>query len=90
MARDSETRAEEMERLEEERQRIERRLRRLRVEGHREGGMTLEEFEEMSSSERRQLKEDDPELWDALMAAKQEEGEAALGVDHGPLAGRRR
>lgn len=86
---EQETRAEEIERHQEEIQRRQERIRRLRQEEHREGGTTLEEFEGMSADQRRQIKEDDPELWNALMTAKQEKAEEALGVDRGPLAGRR-
>lgn len=75
---EEETREEEMERLKEEIDRREDRLRELRVRGVREDGFSLEDFEEMSPSERRQLKADDPDLWQTLQRRKRKQGEAAL------------
>lgn len=82
-----------MERLEEEIDARKQRLRRLRREEIRSGGgLTVEEFEDMSPEERRQLREDDREVYDALQAEKRRRVEEALGLgaDSGPLTTRSR
>lgn len=91
MSEENETRAEQRARLKKEIERREQRLRRLRVEEIRSGdGLTVEEFEAMSPEERRQLKGDDPEMYDALQSEKRRRGEQALGVPRGPLKTRSR
>lgn len=87
MPEDDETRAEEIERLREERESIQQRLRRLRKEEIRsDGGITVEEFDGMGADKRRELKENDPEYYRALQEEKRKQGEEALGVvSSGPL-----
>lgn len=48
--------------------------------GGRSGRVTLEEFQEMSGEERRELKENNPERWRELQDQRRQQGEEALGI----------
>lgn len=54
------------------------RERLAELKGNRHRGPSLEKFEEMSSMERRELKESDPDVWRDLLRRKRERGEDAL------------
>lgn len=57
-------------------ERARERLEELKGSRHR--GPSMEEFEKMSSMERRELKEDSPEVWRDLIDRKRQRGEDAL------------
>lgn len=84
---DGESRSEKIARLEGEIEKRRGRLRELRVEDAQSDGLTVEDFEAMSSSARRQLKEDDPELYSSLQEQKRKQGEDALFSGRAPRFG---
>lgn len=69
---------EQLERAEAHAEHSREKLEQLKRERRAAAGPSVEEFEDMSPGERRDLKEEDPETWRDLMRRKRERGEAAL------------
>lgn len=69
---------ERIEQAEADADRSRERLERLKRERRANAGPDLEEFKDMTPSERRDLRERSPERWRDLMERRQQEGHAAL------------
>lgn len=75
-----------IEQAEADAERSRERLEELKRERRAAAGPDMEEFEAMSSMERRELKEEDPDTWRDLMDRKRQRGEEALQrTGHGAL-----
>lgn len=69
---------EQIESAEAHAERSRERLEQLKRERRAAAGPSLSEFKEMTASERRELREEDPDTWRDLMDRRAEEGQEAL------------
>lgn len=77
----SEDAQKEIEKLRNEIEKREARIRELRREGRRQQVEDLEAFEAMSPAEQRELYDDDPEAYRRYMKLKQEKAERELTAE---------